>query len=192
MYRLIALVLGYAIGCVQAAYFVGKLHGIDIREHGSKNAGMTNVTRTISKKWGALVFVFDIVKGAVTFIVAAHFFGAVAGIYAVAGAILGHCFPVWLKFRGGKGVACFIALPFLVDWRVGLTALVIGLILFIPTRYISLGSLTYTAVAAVAMIFFGHGIESIALMFAITALIWFMHRENIRRLLAGTERKFLA
>ncbi|MCL2577824.1 MAG: glycerol-3-phosphate 1-O-acyltransferase PlsY [Defluviitaleaceae bacterium] len=215
MYRLIALLIGYAIGCIQTAYFIGKLHGIDIREHGSKNAGMTNVTRTIGKRAGAFVFAVDILKGVAAFIIPMIIFrneafifcahrgcvyishihqisSALPGMYGTFGAILGHCFPVMLKFRGGKGVSCFLLLPFLIDWRVGLVALVIGLIGFIPTRYISLGSLIYTFMAVVAMVLFGHQFEAIILMTVITVLIWFLHRENIKRLLSGTERKFLS
>jgi glycerol-3-phosphate acyltransferase PlsY len=221
MYRLIALLIGYAIGCIQMAYIVGKLKGIDIRDHGSKNAGMTNVTRTIGKRAGMFVFAFDMLKGAIAFLIAMFFLRHFAildyscahravsfmwrcnwcdtlvnsilpGMYGSLGAILGHCFPVWLKFRGGKGVSCFLVFPFLIDWRVGAVSLAIALAVLIPTRYISLGSLVYSLTATVAMLAFRHEPEAAILMAAISALIWFLHRENIKRLLNGTERKFLS
>jgi glycerol-3-phosphate acyltransferase PlsY len=213
MYRLLALFIGYLIGMIQMAYLIGKLKGIDIREHGSKNAGMTNVTRTIGKKWGAFVFAFDMLKCVGAFLLASWIFGGynwffvpsnmqasrgilelgiLPGMYAAIGAILGHCFPAWLKFRGGKGVSCALMLVLMIDWPVALAAFIIGVIPFIITRYISLGSLIYTFVAIPAMIFFGHNLEAIILMTGVTTLIWFLHRENIKHLLNGTERKFLS
>ncbi|MCL2455962.1 MAG: glycerol-3-phosphate 1-O-acyltransferase PlsY [Defluviitaleaceae bacterium] len=222
MYRIIALLIGYALGCVQTAYFVGKLHGIDIREHGSKNAGMTNVSRTLGKKFGAAVFLIDMLKCAAAFVIAMWVFdgysllyvledcpcvkfdslilhdlpcirlyrGIPPGIYAGFGAILGHCFPVLLKFRGGKGVSCALALIILVNWKIALIVFGTGMIFFLLTRYISVGSLYVTFFAPVAMFFFGCAFEEIAVMFTITALIWFMHRENIKKILNKTERKF--
>lgn len=230
MYRLIAFLIGYLIGTIQTAYFIGKLKGIDIREHGSKNAGMTNVTRTIGKRAGAFVFVVDILKGFAAFLIASLFFsgegtffsvmyctfdeydyatyhncivrmlgmrhclgrGVLPGIYAGLGAVLGHCFPVWLKFRGGKGVSCALALILMIDWRVALIAFAAGFIIVAVSRYISLASLVITSLVPFLMWFLGFATEAVALMAGLTALIWFMHRENIIRLANGTERKFLA
>ncbi|MCL2224034.1 MAG: glycerol-3-phosphate 1-O-acyltransferase PlsY [Defluviitaleaceae bacterium] len=217
MFRLIALLIGYSLGSIQMAYIIGRLKGIDIREHGSKNAGMTNVTRTIGKRAGAFVFVFDIVKCIVAFVLGTLIFGGegaffpyvcecemgcfrdmhgimphvLPGIYAGIGAVLGHCFPVWLKFRGGKGVSCALALILMIDWRVALLAFAVGVVAVAVKRYISLASLGIMLVTPVLMWLFGYGIEAVALMAGLTALIWFMHRENIKRLLNGTERKFL-
>ncbi|MCL1862995.1 MAG: glycerol-3-phosphate 1-O-acyltransferase PlsY [Defluviitaleaceae bacterium] len=193
MYRLIALLLGYAIGSIQTAYYVGRLHGIDIRDHGSNSAGMTNVTRTLGKKAGAFVFLVDICKCFAAFAIASLLFdGSNAGIYAGVGTVLGHCFPVLLKFRGGKGVACTLALILMNGWLPAIIAFSFGVVIVAATRYISLASLVITLVTPVLMIIFGFGAEAIILMTGLTALIWFMHRENIRRLLRGEERKFLS
>jgi glycerol-3-phosphate acyltransferase PlsY len=207
MYRLIALLIGYAIGSIQTAYYVGKLHGIDIRDHGSKSAGMTNVTRTIGKRAGFFVFVVDILKGFAAFTIATLLFngegsffsatsgsvsGVFPGIYAGLGAVLGHCFPILLKFRGGKGVSCTLALILMLDWRIALIAFAIGFIAVSATRYISLASLIITLTTSVLMVVFGHQAEAIIIMSGITALIWFLHRSNIKLILAGNERKFLS
>lgn len=211
MFRLFSLLIGYALGTIQTSYFVGKLHGIDIRDFGSKNAGMTNVTRTLGKKVGAFVFIIDILKGAAAFIAATLIFGGegtffsynceyvyacalpgvLPGIYAGLGAILGHCFPFFLKFRGGKGVSCTLGLIFMIDWRVAVFAYVLGIIAVAVWRYISLASLVITLIVPVAMAFAGYGIEPVAVMAGIGVLIWFLHRENIKRLLTGKEQKFL-
>lgn len=238
MYRLLALLIGYAIGCIQTAYFVGKIHGIDIRDHGSKSAGMTNVTRTLGKKAGAFVFVVDILKAAAAYALATWllggegtFFyyiaecrdydlaehhdcicraakimcdrwytvGVLPGLYAGLGAVLGHCFPMHLKFRGGKGVACMLGILFMLDWRVAIISYVLGFIAVCATRYISLASLIITLAAAISttvfaawgVAFIRHPVEIVILMFGLAALIWYMHRENIKRILSGNERKFL-
>lgn len=218
MFRLLALLIGYAIGSIQIAYFVGKIHGIDIREHGSKNAGMTNITRTVGKKWGAIVFVLDLLKGVGVFVLATVLFDGAAwflpcrcapleygeietrvhilrnvlpGLYAGLGAVLGHCFPVWLKFRGGKGVATTLGLIIMLDPLVMAVSFAAGLAAVVITRYISLGSLVVTFLVPVLVYFFGLGLEAVRIMAGIAAIIWILHRENIRRLLAGEERKFL-
>ncbi|MCL2048995.1 MAG: glycerol-3-phosphate 1-O-acyltransferase PlsY [Defluviitaleaceae bacterium] len=196
MYRLVALLIGYALGCVQTAYYIGKMQGIDIREHGSKNAGMTNVTRTLGKRFGAIVFAVDICKGILAFALAGLVFkeqGVLPSVYAGCGAVLGHCFPVLLKFRGGKGASCAVALILMLDWRMALIAFGIGAVLVAITRYISLGSLVVTALAPVLLFFFfDYGLEVVLLMVGLAALIWVLHRGNIAKLLNGTERKFLS
>jgi glycerol-3-phosphate acyltransferase PlsY len=164
---------------------------MDIREHGSKNAGMTNVTRTIGKKAGAFTFIVDILKCVVAFVVAGLIFGGLAGPYAGFGAILGHCFPVFLKFRGGKGVSCAIGFIFLVDWRVALIVYIVALIAILILRYISFASLLSTLIAPFLLLAFGHGAETVGIMAVTSVLIWVLHRANIQRLIAGEERKFL-
>jgi len=200
MYRLIALLIGYAFGMIQTAYFVGKMSGIDIREHGSKNAGFTNTNRVLGKRAGAIVFVVDVLKAIAAFVVASLLFDGggtfftsdfvLPGLYAGVGAILGHVFPFFLKFKGGKGISCSLGLILMLDWRVALIAFVTGIVLVILFRYISLASLMITLLAPILMFMFGYAWEATLLTTAIGALAWFLHRGNIARLVKGEERRF--
>ncbi|MCL2372983.1 MAG: glycerol-3-phosphate 1-O-acyltransferase PlsY [Defluviitaleaceae bacterium] len=200
MYRLIALLIGYIFGMFQTSYIVGRAKGIDIREHGSKNAGFTNTNRVLGRKAGALVFVCDILKAVAAFVVASLLFdggGAffasadiLPGIYAGAGAILGHIFPAVLKFKGGKGISCFVGVILMLDWRVALIVFVVGLLAVAIFRYISLTSLLMTLLAPVLLFLFGYEIEAVAVMAGLGVLAWYMHRANILRLLRGEENRF--
>ena len=194
MFRLICLLIGYALGAVQTAYIAGRLNGIDIREHGSKNAGFTNTNRVLGRKAGFAVFIADIIKAIAAIIIARLLFPDIdpilAGLYAGFGAILGHCFPFYLKFRGGKGVSCAVGLILMLDWRIILACLVIGVIVLAISKFISLTSLTITLLVPVAMIVLGFEWEAVGVAAAFWALIWVLHRENIQRLLKGTENKF--
>jgi len=200
MYRILALLIGYAFGMFQTAYFVGKMSGIDIREHGSKNAGFSNTNRVLGRKAGAVVFVADIIKTILAFVVATLLFDGggtffasdfiLPGLYAGIGSILGHDFPFFLKFKGGKGISCSLGLILMLDWRVALIAFGTGAVLVILFRYISLASLTIVFLAPILMMVFGYSIESVVLAAASCALAWFLHCGNIQRLYKGEERKF--
>jgi len=207
MFRLFSLLIGYAFGCLQFAYFFGKLKGIDIREHGSGNAGMTNVTRTMGFKFGGVVFLLDILKAMAAFFVATIVFGdmgdmfsgtSLAGLYAGFGAILGHNFPFFMKFKGGKGVSCMAGVIIAFDWRVALALFVISLACLIIWRFISLCSLVIALMFPVSMVIFRaafefgtvYATEMIVLAAVIGVLCWFQHRGNIVRLAKGEERKF--
>ena len=206
LFRILSIFIGYAFGCLQFAYFIGKFAGnIDIREHGSGNAGMTNVTRTMGLKFGGAVFILDIMKAMAAFFVATLVFGnvgdmfsgtAVFGIYAGLGAILGHNFPFFMKFRGGKGVSCTAGVIIAFDWRVALVLFVISLATLIITRYISVVSLTIAVAFPLVMViyhfffnFANYRLETIMLAIIIGALCWIKHKDNIIRLVNGTERK---
>ena len=196
----VSVLIGYLLGSIPFGYLVSKCRGIDIRQHGSGNIGATNVVRTLGKQWGVLVFVLDVLKGAVAVQWVRHGLSAGApgglsadqlGILAGFGCFLGHCFPVWLGFKGGKGVAVGAGI------LLGLTPLVaiIGLSLwgvsFKLSRYVSLASL----IAAVSL-----PVTSWLLYRQTGALFWFTvvisliaiwrHRANIQRLIAGTESRF--
>jgi glycerol-3-phosphate acyltransferase PlsY len=197
--------IGYAFGMLQTSYIVGKISGIDIREHGSKNAGFTNTNRVLGIKKGAVVFIVDVLKAVAAFVVATllaqsvgiyaggTFFystNVLPGLYAGFGAILGHCFPFYLKFKGGKGVACTLGVIIMLDWRVMAISFAVGLIIVLITRYISLASLSITLLVPVLMLAFAYGYEAVGLTAAMGALIWFLHRGNIEKLLSGAENKF--
>ena len=205
MFRLACLVIGYCFGCLQSAYILGRLIGkIDIREYGSGNAGFTNTTRVLGKKVGAAVFLFDLFKVIAANILCSLLFNGegsfidgeslLPGLYAGIGAVLGHNFPFYLGFRGGKGIACTLGLMLCVDWQIALITYAIGFVVFLAKRYISLSSLTMALVYPILMIItrniYGFGIEEILLMFVLCVLAYIKHKSNIERLLKGTENKF--
>ena len=200
MERVLSFFIGYFIGCVQFAFIVGKIVGkIDIREHGSGNAGMTNVTRVLGAKAGLFVFVFDILKGLIAFNLCNFIFGgrlfssgasALYGIYAGFGAIIGHDFPFYLKFKGGKGVATTLGFLLFVNPVIAIVTYIIGFIVAFLTKYISLSSLVMTALFLILMIIIKMPVESIIIMLIVTTLCYYQHRENIKRLIKGEERKF--
>lgn len=201
MFRLICLVIGYAIGCIQTAFIVGKLMGnIDIRNFGSGNAGTTNVTRVLGAKAGAIVFVADILKGVVAFTLCSiiyhgggTFFSGdslLYGLYAGVGVILGHDFPFYLKFRGGKGIASTLGIILCINPVVAVVTYVLGFIAVVITNYISMASLVMTLVCPIAMLVLGLEGEAVVIMFLVMALAYYQHRGNIKRLIKGEENKF--
>jgi len=196
MFRIYAILIGYAFGLFQTGYIIGRLKGIDIREHGSGNSGTSNANRVLGSKAGALVFVGDIVKTVLAFLVAVLLFyeGTIGyvrpGMYAGLGAVLGHNFPFYLKFKGGKGIACTLAIILMVDWRIALITFTIGFLLILVFRYTSLASLTMVSLGAVLILVFGYHWEAIAISFGLAVLGCILHHENIGRLISGTERKF--
>jgi len=204
MFRLFSLLIGYAFGCIQSAYIAGKLiKGIDIRDYGSKNSGFTNANRVMGFKIGVWVFIADMAKAIAAFLIASWLFegggsfrdsyaanGLLPGAWAGLGVVLGHCFPIFMKFKGGKGIACTVGLVFMLDWRAAVIIYVIAMILILITRYISLASLVITLFTVIFMAVFGHGWEAVVITGVLAMIAWFMHRDNIKRLLTGTERKF--
>ena len=204
--RLIALAIGYVLGAFQTGYFYGKAHGIDIREHGSGNAGATNTLRTLGWKAGVITFAGDCLKAVGAILLVTHFFGGsfdgdprVLGLYAGLGAVLGHNFPFYLKFKGGKGIACTAGVAFAVCPQAVPVCFAAFLLCLWLTRYVSLGSILMAALFIIQVIEFnwmgalGLPAENIieydilAAIFGILA-IW-RHKANIERLLAGTENK---
>ena len=206
MERVICLIIGYAFGLFQTAFIYGKLHGIDIREHGSGNAGTTNTLRVLGTKTGLIVLAGDIIKCILAIVISGLIFGVshpdeiyLLKLYAAAGAILGHNFPFYLHFRGGKGIAATAGL--ILSFHIAF--LPMGVIIFFGTffltHYVSLGSLLVYAGLMIEMVVVGQaglfGASQAVLneMYIVTALLtilaYYKHRENIGRLLKGTERK---
>ena len=207
MERVICLIIGYVFGLFQTAYFYGKMHGIDIRQHGSGNAGTTNTLRVLGTKAGLIVLAGDCLKCMAAIWVVKLLFGAshpeivyLLKLYAAAGAILGHNYPFYLGFKGGKGLAATAGLilafhPYFIVMGV---AVFFGI--FFTTHYVSLGSLLVYVGLMIEMVVCGQmglfaGMSQIQLyeMYGITAFLAIMaywkHRENIVRLLHGNERK---
>ncbi len=188
---LIALVVGYLFGSIPFGIVLTRLAGgPDLRSIGSGNIGATNVLRTGNKKLAAATLVGDMLKGTVAVLVGARFLGGPeAALAAGAGAFLGHLFPVWLGFKGGKGVATYLGVLIGVKASIALVFAAIWLSLAYLFRYSSLSALV-ASVLTPLLLWFWVGMPKAALVMAgLTVLLWIMHRENVARLLAGREGK---
>lgn len=207
MIRLACILIGYVFGLFQTAYIYGKAHGIDIRQHGSGNSGTTNALRVLGTKAGLIVFAGDCLKCVAAVVVVRLLFGAeysdmiyLLCLYTGAGAILGHNFPFYMGFKGGKGIAATAGLVLSFHpWFIP-TGILLFFVPFFTTHYVSLGSLLVYAGLLVQLIISGqmgmfaemsqtHLIEMYILFAALAVLAFWKHRENIGRLLSGTERK---
>jgi acyl phosphate:glycerol-3-phosphate acyltransferase len=184
-----ALILGYLVGSIPFGLVITRVAGAgDIREIGSRNIGATNVLRTGRKDLAAATLVCDALKGTLAVLAASYLAGADAALAAGLGAFLGHLFPAWLGFKGGKGVATFIGLLIAFAWPAALGFCAIWLLVAFATRYSSLSALIASAVAPVLLWAYGEPREAL-LFAALAAMLWAMHRANIGRLMAGTEGK---
>ncbi len=206
MERIICLAVGYVCGLFQTSYIIGKMHKTDIREHGSGNAGTTNALRTFGRKAGALTLLGDLLKCVIAVLLARLIFGRtesdilpLLSVYAAAGCILGHNFPAYLNFRGGKGVAASVGFVLAFDWRIFVIGAVVFFALFFLTHYVSLCSLSAYVTALAVMLVFGEmgaygmdrprTLEMYGVMAALTVLAFYKHRENIVRLVHGNENR---
>jgi len=187
--NILALILGYVLGSIPfgllIAYFAG--HG-DIRDIGSGNIGATNVLRTGSKKLAIFTLFLDMGKAAAAALFAAHFFGFIPSLIAGGAALFGHCYPVWLKFKGGKGVATYFGVLLAVSWVIGLIAAVIWLASAFLTRIVSLSGIITSVAVPIAAYFMGYP-KIAALCVVLGAIVILRHHENIGRILAKTEPK---
>lgn len=181
-----ALLLGYALGSVPFGLILTSVTGAgDLRSIGSGNIGATNVLRTGRKGLAAATLLLDLGKGLAAVLIAWRFWPEAAG-FAALGAVLGHCFPVWLKFRGGKGVATLMGVSLGLGWPIGLAYAVTWLGLLAISRISSLSGMSAAVVAPIAAWATGHA-EFVPHLAALALLVVFLHRENIGRLRAGTE-----
>jgi glycerol-3-phosphate acyltransferase PlsY len=183
----VALIIGYILGSIPFGLLLTKAAGLgDIRAIGSGNIGATNVLRTGKRGLAAATLILDAAKGAAAVLIAAALGGPIAGLWAGLGAVLGHLFPVWLGFRGGKGVATALGVLLAAAWPVGLIACAAWLAAAAALRISSAASLIALAVAVpVAWALAGPAVAVLAL--AIALLVFVRHAANIRRLLDGTE-----
>jgi glycerol-3-phosphate acyltransferase PlsY len=197
------LFLGYLFGSVPFGLLVGRAKGIDIRDHGSCNIGATNVLRVLGKPWGFLVFFLDALKGfaAVRFallIVHQRGGGGYAEFYAIlaaAACVAGHAFPIWLRFRGGKGVATSAGAIFGIMPIAGIAIFLVWLVVFQITRYVSVASITAACalpivVAVLIKLKLTQGTVLFYFSTLMTLLVVWRHRSNLSRLLNGTEQRF--
>jgi acyl phosphate:glycerol-3-phosphate acyltransferase len=188
MTYVLAFAFGYLLGSIPFGLLLTRAAGApDIRTIGSGNIGATNVLRTGRKWLAATTLLCDMFKGTVAVLVAKHF-GMDAALAAGLGAFVGHLFPVWLSFKGGKGVATYIGVLIGLYWPAALAFCVIWLSIAAASRYSSLAALIASALIPLGLWAFGR--PNVATLFLfLTAALWFMHRENIARLLNGTEGK---
>jgi glycerol-3-phosphate acyltransferase PlsY len=184
---LLALAAGYLLGSIPFGLILTRLTGAgDLRSIGSGNIGATNVLRTGRKGLAAATLLFDLAKGAVAVVLARHFAGDGAAALGGAAAVLGHCFPVWLRFKGGKGVATLMGVALGLAWPIGLAYAVVWLGMLAITRISSLGGMSAAVVAPFAALALGMRSEA-AVLAGLTALVLWLHRANIGRLREGTE-----
>ena len=183
----LAFVIGYLLGSVPFGLVLTRLAGTpDLRSIGSGNIGATNVLRTGRKGLAAATLILDMLKGTAAVVIAGYFGGPNAAMLAALGAFLGHLFPVWLNFRGGKGVAVYIGVLLGLYWPAAVLFCLLWLAMALAFRYSSLAALTASFVTPIFLWWFGHA--ALAALFAVlTLLLFYMHRENIKRLMAGTE-----
>ena len=200
VYVLIGIV-SYLIGSISFSVIISKkMAGFDVREKGSKNAGSTNVLRTVGKKAAAITLVCDILKGVIAILIA-FIVGKIAKdinpallvqIAAIC-VVVGHTFPIFFKFKGGKGVATSLGIILLLNWQIGLICLVFALILMILTRMVSLGSISAAILFPVLTIFItdNYLVPGNYIVFGIllAAFVVYNHRANVKRILTGTENK---
>ncbi|MCG6557584.1 glycerol-3-phosphate 1-O-acyltransferase PlsY [Ruegeria sp. 1NDH52C] len=179
--------IGYGLGSIPFGLLLSRIMGLgNLRQIGSGNIGATNVLRTGSKKAAALTLLLDGGKGAVAVLLARVFAGEDAAQLAALAAFLGHCYPVWLGFKGGKGVATFLGLWLALAWPVGIACCLTWLVVAFVTRISSLSALAAAASSTLWLVFLGHG-TTLFLGIALTLLVYWRHSANIARLKAGTE-----
>lgn len=180
---------GYLLGSIPFGMVLAKVMGLgNLRDIGSGNIGATNVLRTGNKTAAALTLILDAAKGAVAVLIARAMGGEDTAQIAGLAAMIGHCYPVWLKFQGGKGVATFLGILLALSFPVGLAACAAWLVGALTSRISSMGALVAAATCTFAMVFLGYGI-GLALGVVLTVLIFWRHRANIARIKAGTEPK---
>jgi acyl phosphate:glycerol-3-phosphate acyltransferase len=184
---ILALVIGYLLGSIPFGLLLTRFAGTqDLRSIGSGNIGATNVLRTGHKGLAAATLLCDTLKGTAAVVIAGYFGGPDAAMLAALAAFLGHLFPVWLNFKGGKGVAVYIGVLIGLFWPAAVVFCVLWVATAATSRYSSLSALVASFITPIFLWWFGH--PALASLFAVlTLLLFYVHRENIKRLQAGTE-----
>lgn len=187
-YYVAAMLFGYVLGSIPFGLIITRFAGLgDVRNIGSGNIGATNVLRTGRKGLAALTLLADALKGTAAVLIAG-IYGAEYGLVAGFGAFIGHILPVWLGFKGGKGVATYIGVLLAVSWQAGLVFALVWLGMAAWTRFSSVAALTASLVTPLALWFFGLGWAAL-LFLLMTLIVYLKHHANIRRLLDGTETR---
>jgi len=191
MEKLLLTVFAYLLGSVLFGNIVAKLKGVNLREVGSGNVGATNVSRALGKKFGVLVFFLDMLKGFIPTALAVNFYGieSKAVMFVGVASVLGHMFSVFDNFRGGKGVATAFGVILAISFKLALLMLLVWAGVLYWKRYVSLASITASAIAPLLFLLAGYPIHIFLMGLVIAGLIVYKHRSNIDRLLSGQEPK---
>ncbi len=196
LFLILSAIAGYALGSVNSSVIAGKIHGVDIRAKGSGNAGLTNTLRVLGRNAALMVLAGDILKGVIAVLIGILMRGWVTGspgeyypVIAGTFAVVGHNWPVYFKFKGGKGILTTATVIFMLDWKIGITVLILFIIIVYVTKYVSLGSIIGALVVPVAALIFGHDAVFIIFMTLLAILAIDRHRANIKRLMDGNENK---
>lgn len=182
---------GYIVGSFQTAFFIGKLAGnIDIREHGTSNAGASNVTIVMGLKYGVITGIIDILKGVLAVLLVKYLFPGSSLYPFLAGtmAVLGHIFPVYLKFKGGKGTATIVGFALAFDYRVGLILTLTIVLITVITDYISLASVIMYTILPISNYFLGYGMALVYLGILLALISYIKHYDNMIRIYNGEEK----
>jgi len=194
---IVCAAIGYAIGSVNSSIIVGRIYGTDIRTQGSKNAGLTNTLRVLGNKAALMVLAGDILKGVIAVLLGlmlkrwsgetaiSNLFGVMAGTFAV----IGHNWPLYFGFKGGKGILTTATVIFMLDWKIGLIVLALFIIIVAIFRFVSLGSIIGAVAVPVTALVLGHSAGFIIFMILLAALAIYRHKANIVRLVNGNENK---
>lgn len=198
----ICLIVGYLFGCFSSGYFIGKLYRTDVRKYGSGNLGATNVLRTLGAVAGGLTLLLDLAKCIVPILLVRYvvfpeyepfsYMNQLYVLYISLGVVFGHDFPFYLKFHGGKGIACMGAVMLLFDWRLALFGFITFCLIIAATRYVSVASLFESILFPVwvLLVFPESDLHMVLVTCMFTVLAFYMHRSNLVRLAHGTENKF--
>lgn len=186
-----SVLVAYAVGGIPIGVLVAQAQGVDIRRQGSGNIGASNVLRTLGTKAGIIVWLADVVKGLLPVVGARLALGGSEPLLSLVGlsAVVGHCFSPYLKLQGGRGVSTSLGVLLALDWRVGLSAFAVWLLVVVGTRYISLASILAAVSGPILFALYADSRYYLALGVGVALLLIERHRPNIRRLLAGTETK---
>ncbi len=191
MEKILLVVFAYLLGSVLFGEVIAKLKGVNLREVGSGNVGATNVSRVLGQKLGAIVFFLDMLKGFIPTALAVSFYGIESKVVMFLGiaSVLGHMFSVFYNFRGGKGVATAFGVVLALSFKLALLMLIVWAGVLYWKRYVSLASITASAVAPILFLLAGYPFHIFLMSVVIAALILYKHKPNIERLLSGQELK---
>jgi glycerol-3-phosphate acyltransferase PlsY len=187
---LLSFLIGYGFGCIQTAYIVGRIvRRIDIRHHGSSNAGASNITQVIGWRYGVLTGVVDILKATFAVILTGYFFPGIPTLLYITGAavLLGHIFPFYLQFKGGKGAASLVGMMIPIDIRIALIIALSIIVVTVITDYIAIGSMSMFTLLPITTYLFGYDTICIFIGIILCLMSFYLHRNNIKRIINHTE-----